>query len=247
MKLRDLTVFMEQKAPAALAEEWDKVGLLVDSGNADVSGVVVALDATPAAIAFAKERGANVLVTHHPVIFDPIVTLTPDHPAAMAFAAGISVFSAHTNLDSAAGGVNDTLAGLLGLTNVTVTVDGMTRVGTLPAPMTAKAFAALAATTLHTAAQVTVPDATISRIAVCGGAAGDNLHTAMQTADAYLTGELKHNLFLHAKAANFPVIAAGHYATEMPVVHTVTAWLRESFLAVDITAFEDTAPYITVM
>ena len=112
-KLAEIIDFLEKKAPAGTAEAWDNVGLLADAGNKETDTVCVALDATAAAIDFAAKMGAKLLVTHHPVIFHPLKRLSPYTPAVAALTKGVSVLSLHTNLDKAAGGVNDTLAALV--------------------------------------------------------------------------------------------------------------------------------------
>lgn len=246
MLLTDIIEFLERKAPAATAEEWDNVGLLVDAGHEDIPLVAVALDATPAAIAFAVENGARLLITHHPVIFSPLKTISADMPAASALTAGVSVLSLHTNLDKAVGGVNDTLAARLGLENVRVAVDGMTRIGELSAPMTAPDFADLVSQKLDAPVSYTY-GRMVKTVAVCGGGAGDGVFAFQSEADAYVTGEMKHHEFLAAKSALFTAVAAGHYATEAPVVDTLTAWLREAFPMLQVLPFYDEAPYKSVL
>ncbi len=240
MLLQDILTFFEQKAPAATAEEWDNVGLLVNCGHTDIKTAVVALDATPAALQFATENGAQLLITHHPVIFSPLSEVDHTHPAAVALKNGISVLSLHTNLDKAAGGVNDTLAKKLGLQNVTVAADSMTRIGTLPSPFSAAEFAAVCAEKLGTPVHF-YGDKTVKTVAVCGGGAGDGVFAFANTADAYVTGEIKHHEWLAANAAGLCAVAAGHYATENPVVDTIVHWLADT----DITVlpFYDNPPY----
>lgn len=239
MDIKTIVNLLEQKAPSHTAEEWDNVGLLVDVGS-EVTGVVTALDATPEAIAFVKEKGANLLVTHHPVIFSPLSHLSVLDPAVSALQNGISVMSLHTNLDKAAGGVNDTLCARLGLENVTVLEDGMTRLGDLPHSMTAKDFAAFVGDVLNTPVMVSL-GGTVSRVAVCGGAAGSGVFAVKGKADAYVTGEVKHHEFLAANGLT--VVAAGHYATEVPVVDTLTEWLKTAFPTLPVYTFYDKAPY----
>lgn len=240
MLLQDILTFFEQKAPAATAEEWDNVGLLVDCGHTDITKAVVALDATPAALNFAKDNGAELLITHHPIIFSPLSAVEHTHPAAVALKNGVSVLSLHTNLDKAAGGVNDTLAEKLGLQNVTVAADGMTRIGTLAAPLSAADFAALCAKKLDTPVSF-CGDKEVKTVAVCGGGAGDGVFSFADTADAYVTGEIKHHEWLAANAAGLCAVAAGHYATEVPIVNTLCRWLQDTDMAV--LPFQDTAPY----
>ena len=241
MLLQDILHFFEQKAPLSTAEEWDSVGLLVDCGHTDIDAVTLALDATPAAIRFAASQGAQLLITHHPIIFAPLRVLSANHPAAVALSCGVSVLCLHTNLDKAAGGVNDTLAALLGLQDVTVTPDGLCRVGTIDSTSTEQ-FAALCAEKLNTTVAV-CGDNTISRVAVCGGSGGDYIPDLVGVADAFVTGEVKHHEFLAAQDSDMTVIAGGHFCTEYPVVNTLKTWLATAFPNLKIATFETDAPY----
>ena len=127
MKVSTLVDFFDRLYPFALAEEWDNVGLIVGDSKADVTGVTFCLDVTHEVLDECIEEGCNVLVTHHPVIFRSIKRLNAAELqgglVAKAFRHGISVISLHTNLDSAIGGLNDTLCEVLGLTEVKPLVD----------------------------------------------------------------------------------------------------------------------------
>lgn len=111
---------LENIAPFSLAESWDNPGLLVGSGEQPVRRALVALDATPPVIAEAKEQGAQLLITHHPVIFHKLGSVPADSPVYQAIRAGLAVLCAHTNLDVARGGVNDVLAEILTLQNTSL-------------------------------------------------------------------------------------------------------------------------------
>lgn len=244
-ELSEILSFFEQKAPAATAEQWDNVGLLADAGHREIAAVCVALDASVAAIDFAAACGAQLLVTHHPVIFHPLKRLSIATPAVHALQTGVSVLSLHTNLDKAAGGVNDTLAARLGLTAVETAQDGMTRVGMLSAPLPAADFAAAVARALH-APVAFCGDNTVRRVAVCGGAAGDGIFALPHGTDAFVTGEIKHHEFSAAREMGCTAVAAGHYATEVPVTEALADWLREAFPALSVRVFTDAAPYTVI-
>lgn len=245
MKIADIVNFLEQKAPLFTAEEWDNPGLLVDSGAIDTEAVAIALDATPAAIDFAVENGARLLITHHPVIFQPLSSIDQGHPAALALKNGVSILSLHTNLDKAAGGVNDTLAERLELLNVTVAPDGMTRIGELSSPMRSADLARLVSKALKTPVQFT-EGRPIHKVAVCGGAAGDTLFSLPAEVDALVTGEMKHHEYLAANDRKITAVVAGHYATELPVVDTLMNWLLQEFHQLTVAAYYGEAPYRTV-
>lgn len=245
MTVRAIVDFLESRAPAAAAEDWDNPGLLVGSPEDPVSCVAVALDATPATLEAARAAGAQLLVTHHPVIFTPLRQLSRDSVPYRAAAAGIAVLAAHTNLDKAAGGVNDTLAARLGLQAVCPAADGMTRIGLLPAAVSARTLADTAAARLHTAVRVN-GDRPVRRIAVCGGSGGSLIPGLIGEADALITGEVRHHEWLAAEAAGLTVLEAGHYATEVPVVETLCTWLRERFPELTVVSCAQEAPYITL-
>ncbi|MBQ8684485.1 MAG: Nif3-like dinuclear metal center hexameric protein [Clostridia bacterium] len=245
MRIQDILTFLDTRAPFATAEEWDNPGLLVGSPSQPVNGILVALDATPGAIESALAIGANLIVTHHPVIFAPLRRLDGDSLPYRLAAAGIGLIAAHTNLDIAAGGVNDTLAACLGLEDVTVAPDGMSRIGRLPTPEESTAFARQVAEALDTPVRV-CGNREIRTVAVCGGGGGEFASALTGQVDAFVTGEVKHHQWLEANAAGLTLIEAGHYATEVPVVDTLCTWLQEAFPTLPVTPYRDGQPYITV-
>src|SRR5262245_56920140 len=114
--------FLKQFAPPHLAADWDNVGLLVGDGAAEVRRVMTCLTVTPDSAAEAVAEGAQLVVTHHPVLFRPVKRLTADTPEGRGLLslvrAGVAVYSPHTELDNTRGGINDALARRLGLTEV---------------------------------------------------------------------------------------------------------------------------------
>ena len=244
MTIQHIYDYLNTKAPFATAEEWDNPGLLVGDPHQAVTHILVALDATDGALAAAKAVGADLIVTHHPVIFAPLKALGAHTIPYRLAAEGIALIAAHTNLDKAEGGVNDTLAARLGLTDVTVAPDGYTRIGRLPEPMTARDFAAHTGQVLDTAVRYN-GDTPVTTVAVCGGGGGDFIDACIGLADCYVTGEVKHHEWL-AAAGRINVIEAGHYATEVPVVDTLTGWLSATFPELTVTPYHDGEPYSTI-
>lgn len=244
MTVQHVYDYLNTKAPFATAEEWDNPGLLVGDPAATVTHILVALDATDGALEAARAVGADLIVTHHPVIFAPLKSLGADTIPYRLAVEGIALIAAHTNLDKAEGGVNDTLAARLGLTDVTVAPDGYTRIGRLPETMTARDFAAHTARVLDTAVRYN-GDRPVTSVAVCGGGGGDFIAGCAGCADAYVTGEVKHHEWL-AAAGHINVIEAGHYATEVPVVDTLTGWLSATFPSLTVTPYHDGEPYSTI-
>ena len=233
---------LERIAPRRLAEDWDNPGLLVGSCAQKVGRVLVALDVDDAVVAEAIERKADLIVAHHPAIFRGIKQLRTDLPLGKRLAAllthNIAAAAAHTNLDAARGGVNDVLAGQLGLEKLSAFVithqeDGVTesigRVGTLPAPMSIEDFARSVKEQLHVshvrlAAAAPRP---VRRVAVCGGAGADFIDDAVRRgADVYVTGDVKYHDAQRAIEQGMHIIDAGHFGTEAPVLPVLAEQLR---------------------
>lgn len=227
---------MKRLAPTELAEKWDNVGLLVDTGL-PVQRVLVALDIVPEVVREAAETGCTLIVSHHPVIFSPLKALGPTDVPLQLVQAGVSAICMHTNLDAADGGVNDTLAALLGMRETEPFCNGCGRIGTV-APTTAQALAETAQRVLSAhinapkrgrAVQVKFADAgkPITRLAVISGAGGSEFEEAAALgADCLLTGEASHHHACDAVRLGMSLIAAGHYATEFPVTAVVADALR---------------------
>ncbi len=226
MRLNEFLAYMEQIAPAALAEPWDNPGLLISPEREELGKILVALDCTPAVAEEAAALGCDMVLTHHPLFFSPVKRILRDAPdtaaAWMLIRHGIGLFAAHTNLDSAAGGVNDVLSELLELDDVRPFPEenGMGRAGVLKTPLTLGELGALTERVLGTRVRMAGdPNRTIRRVAVVGGAGGSLIGDAAAAgADVLLTGEIKHDQALEADVLGLCAIAAGHYETEAPVV-----------------------------
>lgn len=222
--------FINARAPFETQLPFDNSGLLLGRPDAPVTGIHVALDVTEPVIDEAVALGANLLVTHHPLMFSPVKRLVEtDYEARLLcrlIRSGISLIAAHTNLDAAPGGMNDALAAALSLTDVTG--EGFLRVGTLPCPMTAAEFAAHAGRCLGDAVRL-MGDASarVTRLGLCSGSGGDEWPAAAEMgADAFLTGEMKHHLALAAAARGVAVFEAGHHATEAPGIFALADALQ---------------------
>ena len=232
VELGEILAFLEGLAPPALAESWDNVGLLVE-GQRDVSGVLTALDITPAIVAEALEKDCQLIVAHHPVIFAPLKRLGVQEVAWQLTRLNISAICMHTNLDCADGGTGDTLAALLGLTHIApFAVQGnakLGRLGSLPAPLTMPQLAALCEKVLHTGVRYTPAKGLVQRVAVVTGAGDDWADALAAGADALVTGEVGYHHALDAAAAGIGLVAAGHYATEAPIAAVLAKKLAAAF------------------
>lgn len=233
MKLNTFCEKMEKIAPRELALSFDNVGLLIAPDHDEIKKVLVALDLTVPVVHEAINGGYDLVLTHHPIFWDPIKSFSPDaHETAAAYLLirhGIGHFAAHTNLDAAARGVNDVLAELLGLENVhPLPPENLGRIGTLRSPMTFRAFASLCEKELDTRGRfVGDPDRIVRTVGVIGGAGGGDVAFARQSqCDAFVTGELKHDQALLALHLRLNCCVMGHYETEFPVLKPLISRLQ---------------------
>ena len=249
--VREIYQYLDGLAPFSLQMDFDNAGFLVGRGDRTVDKVLVSLDITEEVVAEAAQLGCQLIVSHHPVIFFPaksVTDTTPDGRILLSLVEhNIAAVCAHTNLDAVCGGVNDALARKLGLTNIEQLkqdgVDssgrpyGIGRVGnTAGVPMYAPAFAAFVKETLG-ANGVRFVDARrpVRRVAVGGGACADMLKDALALGcDTFVTGDVKYDRFLDAKALGINLIDAGHYPTEQVVVPVLRDLLRLDFPELDV-------------
>ncbi len=207
-------------APFQSGEDFDNVGLLAGQMDAPVTRILTALDCTLDVIEEAKRLKAELILTHHPLLFHARKNIREDDPEGQTLCelirSRIALISAHTNLDRAAGGINDTLGQLFSLNNMRG--DGFLRCGELPSPMTAAALRDMASRLLNAPVRLFgSPDRQITTLAAGGGAYDEGyVEAAALGAQAYLTGEVRHHNALAAVAQGMVLLEGGHYATEAP-------------------------------
>ncbi len=211
---------INERAPFETQAAFDNSGLLLGHPDREVHGILLALDVTNAVIDQAMEQGADLIVTHHPLMFSPIKRLVEtDYQSQLLcwmIRAGISLISAHTNLDQAPGGMNEVLAEIIGLENLRG--EGFLRVGELPEEMSAAGLAAHISHALGDVVRVMGDGNHLVRtLGLCSGSGSDEwAGAAAMGAQAFLTGEVKHHIALEAAAAGVVMLEAGHHATEEP-------------------------------
>lgn len=226
-KVAEIYDFLKQIAPLELAESWDNPGLLVDCGN-DVTSIMCALDITNEVVYEAERSGCQMVVSHHPVIFHPMKTIQRGDVPYTMVKKGISGICMHTNLDAAEGGVNDLLARILGLTEIEK-FEGIGRMGILKEPTTAEALAEKCRTAFKTPVKFVEAKKKVTKLAVVGGA-GDMVHEAAAAGvDCLLTGEAKHHAAIDAAHLGVGLVAAGHFATEFPIIPYLAERLSKAF------------------
>lgn len=235
---------MQQIAPPELACSWDNVGLLVDAAR-PVTAVLTALDITPAVVAEAAATGCELIVAHHPVIFDPLKRISAQDVPALLLRSGISAICMHTNLDAAPGGVNDTLAALLGMEQTQPFAEGCGRIGSVKAT-TAAQLAEQCTAMLGTPCKYVEAAQPITTLAEVSGAGGSYLQEAANLgAHCLVTGEAAHHVALLAKQTGMGLVVAGHWGTEHPVAAVLADRLSQALPGdVRVTPAEtDTDPF----
>ena len=232
MTVGDIYQILDRIAPFDTQADFDNSGLLIGSPAWEVSGVLFALDVTEAVVEEAVALGANLIVTHHPVLFSPVQRITEDQPEGRLIAALIrnrlSLIAAHTNLDQAPGGINDTLAALCGLSDVTG--EGYVRIGNLPEACSARELADHLSGILQCTVRLMGPEeAVIDRLAVSSGAGGSEWKAGADAGcSAFLSGEIKHHHALSLAACGIVSLECGHYATEAPGIRTLALALQNA-------------------
>ncbi len=234
--VKALSAFLNTVAPFDTQCGWDNSGLLCGDPEQEVATAAFALDLTGETLRLAAEAGADLLVTHHPVIFQPRRNLLSGDTVWALCKSGLAAISVHTPWDCAEGGVNDVLCGLFGLLNVRPvpsdeTATPMARLGTC-APCTPEAFAKTVAAALGTAVKLVPGKGEIRSAAVCGGAGMDFFFNALANgADAFVTGEAKHHELLAAAESGKTLVVAGHFATEYPSMAALRQKVQAAFPA----------------
>ena len=226
MLLRAIINSIESVAPRSAQEEWDNSGLQVGDTGRDIQSVLLTTDITEAVVTEAIERGCQLIISHHPLLFHGLKQVCGQTPQArvveMAIKHNIAIYSAHTSLDSVVGGINTRLADKLGITNYRILVPsenektGLGVIGQLPAPVAYEDFLARIHDTLDcTYVRYTRPrKETIQTVALCGGSGAEFIETAIeQGADVYLTADCKYHEFQDAEE-RIGLIDIDHWCSE---------------------------------
>ena len=240
MKVKDILSYLENLYSPDTACDFDNVGLLTGDSNCVLSGAVVALDCDISTIEFAKKIGANLIITHHPVIFEPLKSVTEKDIVFNLIKNGISVISMHTNLDVGDGGVNDTLCEILNLSNVKTytAADGYLLKCGFTDIKSADAFAALMKERLGGVIKYVVGNRPINNVLVCSGSGGNYVDEAISGGfDALVTADVKHHQFISAINSGISLFDGGHYNTENIVIPPLCKRLKQAFKDISFTEF----------
>lgn len=240
--VQDILDFLETVCPLSGKVEWDHTGFQLGSRTKAVGKILLALDPFPLVCEEAARCGADLLLTHHPLIFNPTDRITDDDTTGQSVLIlarhGISAISAHTNLDCADGGINDLLAQLVGLQNITPVAGDewhLLRQGTVEnqelTVFMDKVKAALGTPVLR----YVDGGRAVHRVAVGGGSCGSELWLAKAAnCDTFITADVKYNQFWDGKAAGINIIDAGHFYTENPIIAALAHALQKAFPEIQV-------------
>ena len=223
-------------APLELQMDFDNSGFQFGHADREVKRVLLSLDLTDAVAEEARELGAELVITHHPLLFTPLRSVCDTEPiqrrVLRMIENGIGLISMHTNLDIAKGGVNDVLIRMLGaVPEQALDRDGCGRVGNLPEPVPFETFLQRCRGVLKVnGLRYYASGKPVSRLAVMGGAGGDAIEdAAAKGCDTYVTADLKYHQFLRAEELGLNLIDADHFSTENPVIPVLADKLSQRF------------------
>ncbi len=245
-KCSQVISFFEQLAPQELTQYWDNTGLLIGNRQGTVNRILVCLDVTSASVSEAIAKEVDLIVTHHPVIFKELKRLNEDDIKGRLLYSliqnGISVYSAHTNLDYAISGVNAQLTFALGIHDAVIMGKGPGKCGVLEQKTKLDDFLLCVKKSLNAPFLKVVghADSGVRKVAVFAGSFDDDLGTVIESgADVLVTGDLKYHTALDALEAGLCVVDAGHFSTESVVLPFIRNQLADRFRDVDVQVFSD--------
>jgi dinuclear metal center YbgI/SA1388 family protein len=231
MKASEIAAIIEEFAPLEIQESWDNSGFCIGSPEQEIKGILLGFDCTPSLINEAILLGANMIITHHPLLFGGIKKISPDNRMGesiyLALKNDIVVYSAHTNADKVINGVSGLMAGKLSLLDVEfLDESGMGVVGNLPCKMATGEFIDYIKRQFSLKiVRCSEPiSKEISKVALCGGSGKSLIGKAIDSgAQAYITGDISYHDFYCEKG--FMVIDIGHYESEIDIVQTLLSIL----------------------
>lgn len=256
MKVRDIVKVIEDFAPISVQESWDNSGLCIGSMDDDVNAVLIGFDCTPALVEEAITKGADMIITHHPLIFRGVKKISKDNPVGnaiiKAISSGIAIYAAHTTADKVYGGVSFAMAEKLGLEEVRILdVDKMSNhetiadenmdavhsneiglgvIGNLPQAQEPVELARQIKEKFELKVlKMSKPiDGKITKIAMCGGSGSSLIEKARQAgAELYISGDISyHDFFL---PDGFMIMDIGHFESEVAIVDILYSLIKKKF------------------
>ena len=260
MKTVEMISWLEEKYPSKAAESWDNVGLLVGDDEGEVTHVFLALDLTEKVLEEAIAAGADMIVTHHPMIFSGMKKINnhtfTGRKILKLIQKGIPYYAMHTNYDVL--GMADLSADYLKLQNTAVLsvteenedgMQGIGRVGELSSKMSLKAYAECVKESLKLNEVKVYGDLTqdVQRVAVCTGSGKSFVDEAIAAgADVYVTGDIDHHTGIDTVAKGMAVIDAGHYGTEYIFMDAMKEEISKAFPELKVSCAKVESPYVLI-
>ncbi len=257
VKVKDIYEKINELAPFSIQEKWDNSGLIIGNKEKVVRKILVCLDIHIEVLNHAIKNGVDLIITHHPIIFNPIKNILEEELVYKVINSNISVISAHTNLDMAKGGINDILGEVFELENIeplsvidfdrniTLGIVGEMKNDISKNEMFQMIKNKLDVKMLKIGGMTENTNAEkVKRIAICGGAGSNLVKDAIEkNADIYITGELKYNCFVDIKGMDILIIEAGHYETEKVMIKYILEEIKKTFSnEVEVLKFDE-KPY----
>lgn len=242
----DIMAYLETIAPKHMQYEWDNNGMLCGRRSKEVKKILVALDPFEEICQEAKDWGADLLLTHHPLIFHGPKAINDESDMGRAIMLliknDITAVNAHTNLDCAPGGINDTLANRLGLTDIQIVEPkgtdvpyGLLRIGSVRQQTLGEFLAVVKENLGCEYLRYTDGSRPVNRVAVGGGSCGGEMWDAVKAGcDTFVTADVKYNQFHDAKSIGINIIDAGHFHTESPVCAVLASKIAAAFPEIEV-------------
>ncbi len=246
----DILAYLEALAPGYMTEDWDNAGLLCGHKDCQVRKILVALDPFYSVCQEAIAEKADLIVTHHPLIFrDAMAAVNDDTQTGRCLLTliehGIAAINAHTNLDKAPGGINDVLASTLGLRNIEVVAPvgtgssgqpyGLLRCGEVDEQPLSAFLAAVKEKLRCKGLRYVSGGKPVRKVAVGGGSCADGMHEALEAGcDTFVTADIKYNQFRTAYELGLNLIDAGHFHTENPTMPVLAEKLQVAFPEIQV-------------
>ncbi|MDE6752243.1 MAG: Nif3-like dinuclear metal center hexameric protein [Eubacterium sp.] len=245
--VKNIYDYINSIAPFDTQEEWDNAGFLIGEFRKEVKKAVLCLDVTKAVAEYAKDVEADLIISHHPVIFNGIKNVKKGSAVYTCIENDIAVISAHTNFDLAESGINYNLALRLGLKDIKQIDGSFLAVGNLDYEMSIDDFAQFVSDTLDVSGlRYTDTEKPVKTIAVGGGSCEEYIELAVQNADCFVTGDMKYHAMLECAENSYAVISAGHYETEHDSFIMLMDKLKALFADIEFLSANQNNPVLAV-
>lgn len=243
LKLSQIVEIANRKFPFNNSEPWDNSGIQIGDPNREITNIAFSLDVNPSTIHFAKNNLCELIITHHPLLINPVKNILASELTGesimLAIGSHVDVLSLHTNLDAAEGGLNDYLAELLGLQETVIPEQaGCARIGRLKQPLSFTSLNELVKRKWNLDGTTVIcddPEKMVSNVFLASGSGSGYLGRAVaMDADVMITGDVKYHSAMDARRFCMPIIDAGHFGMEKHAIKLMADTFREEFEKVGV-------------